>query len=273
MVEIMVTDASLRPAAQAAHRWHAAATGFILGMLLWLGARELGVRAIPGGASPHLLVLAGVLGSLLALRRARRWLWIAGAAECLALLAISYTPLVPTLMRAWVRGDSLQSAQAVVSLSSDIYPDGTLDEHAQLRVFHAYELLGAGAAPRLVLTRIALPRPSSVPLVRRQMRLLGLRCPIDEVGPTHNTHDEALAVARLFRQRRWKRVILVSDPVHLRRAGAVFAHAGVNVCCSPGPSTGYNVGELAAPGDRLAAFRDWLREWLGYHVYQWRGWI
>jgi uncharacterized SAM-binding protein YcdF (DUF218 family) len=268
-----VKSACFRRSALSGKGWRPVAAGFILGVLLWSGARDLGIRGLPGGANPYLLVLAGMLGSLVALTRARRLLWAAGAAECFTLLAISFTPLVPTLMRAWVRSDPLQPAQAVVSLSADIYPDGTLDEHAQLRVLHAYELLGAGAAPRLVLTRIAPPRPSSVPMVRRQMRLLGLHCPIDEVGPTHNTHDEALAVARLVRLRGWKRVILVSDPVHLRRAGAVFAHAGVNVCCSPGLSTGYNAHQLAAPGDRLAAFRDWLREWLGYHIYRWRGWI
>ena len=253
--------------------WRSAATGFILGVLLWLGARELGLRAIPGGANSHLPLLSGLVGSLLALSRARGLLWIAGAAECLGLLVISYTPLAPALLRSWVRSDPLQPSDAVVSLSSKVYPDGTLDERAQLRVLHAYELLAASAAPRLVLTRIAPPYPSSLPMVRRQMRQLGLRCPIDEVGPTLNTHDEALAVARLVRRRGWRRVILVSDPVHLRRAGAVFAHAGVRVCCSPGASTGYNVRGLETPGDRLTAFREWLREWLGCQIYRWRGWI
>ena len=201
----------------AAAPWRAAAAGFILGVLLWLGARELGLRAIPGGANSYLPLLSGLVGSLLALSRARGLLWIAGAAECLGLLVISYTPLAPALMRSWVRSDPLQPSDAVVSLSSKVYPDGTLDEL--------------------------------------------------------NTHDEALAVARLVRRRGWRRVILVSDPVHLRRAGAVFAHAGVRVCCSPGASTGYNVRGLETPGDRLTAFRDWLREWLGWQIYRWRGWI
>lgn len=253
--------------------WRSAATGFVLGLLLALGARDLGLRALPGSANSFALPLGGALGGFLARAGARRLLWIAGAVECAALLVIGYTPLVPALMGAWVCADALQPADAIVSLSSEVYPDGSLDDHAQLRVLHAYELLGAGAAPRLVLTRIASSRPSVVPAVRRQMRQLGLHCPIDEVGWVRNTHDEALAVARLVHQRGWKRVILVSDPDHLRRAGAVFARAGVSVCCSPGASSGYNLARLDGPSDRLAAFRDWLHEWIGCQVYHWRGWI
>ena len=55
----------------AAHRphtrtpWRSATAGFILGVLLWLGARELGLRAIPGGANSHLPLLSGLVGSLL----------------------------------------------------------------------------------------------------------------------------------------------------------------------------------------------------------------
>ena len=213
----------------------AAATGFILGVLLGLGARTLGLRAEPGVLNSALFLIAGAVGAFLAAAGARRLLWIAGALECLALLVISYTPLVPALMHAWVRRDALRPADAVVSLSSQVYPDGSLDTHAQLRVLHAEELLSAGWAPRLVLTRIAGREPSALPVIRRQMRLFGLRCPIDEVGPVRNTHDEALAVAALARRRGWRRVILVSDPDHLRRAGAVFAHAGLEVCCSPAP--------------------------------------
>ncbi len=213
------------------------------------------------------------MGAWLALTRARRLLWAAGAVECLALLVIGYSPLAPLLLKAWVRSDPLQPADAVVSLSASMYPNGELGERAQMRVLHAFELLGAGAAPRLVITRIAPPVPSSLPAVRSQMRQLGLNVPIDEVGPAKNTHDEALAVARLARQRGWTRVILVSEPFHLRRAGAVFARAGVNVCCSPSRSVGYRMGRLDPPFDRLDAFRDWLHEAVGYEIYRWRGWI
>jgi uncharacterized SAM-binding protein YcdF (DUF218 family) len=242
-------------------------------MLLWIGARELGVRAIPFLRTSHFILAAGALGALLGSTRARGALWIAAGAACLALLVVGYTPLVPTLVHAWVRSDPLQPAEAVVALSSEVFSDGSLDDHAQHRVLHAYELLATGAARRLVLTRIAMPRRSPVPAVRRQMQALHLDFPIDEVGPVVNTHDEALAVARLARRRGWTRVILVSDPLHLRRAAAVFTHAGLTVTCSPCAGGSYDLKALDGPGDRLAAFRDWLKEWIGCQIYHRRGWM
>jgi len=242
-------------------------------VLLWTGAWALGIRVVPFLSTSYLMIPVGVLAALLALTRARRLLWIVALIEGLALLVIGCSPLVPWLARPWLRSDPLRPADAVVSLSAWIYPNGALDEHAQLRLLHAYELLGSGLAPRLVITRIKPPRPSGLPAVRRQVQQLGLRIPIDEVGPAGNTHDEALAVARLVRQRGWKRVILVSDPMHLRRAGAVFEAAGVPVCCSPAVPVGYSLLPSDGPEAHLAAFRDWLHEVIGYQVYRRRGWI
>jgi uncharacterized SAM-binding protein YcdF (DUF218 family) len=107
----------------------------------------------------------------------------------------------------------------------------------------------------------------------RQMRAFRLDYPIDEVGPVLNTHDEALAVARLAHQRGWQRVLLVSDPLHMRRAAAVFTHAGLPVSCSPCGGGEYDLRSLQGPGDRLAAFRDWVKEWIGCQVYHRRGWM
>jgi uncharacterized SAM-binding protein YcdF (DUF218 family) len=242
-------------------------------MLLWIGARDLGIRAVPLLRSSHLILAAGFAGAVLATTRVRGLLWTAAGFVCLMLLVISYTPVVPAVVPPWVRSDPLQPAEAVVSLSSEVYSDGSLDDHAQLRVLHAFELLAAGTAHRIVLTRIAPPQRSGVPAVQRQMRALRLNFPIDEVGPVLNTHDEALAVARLARQRGWKRVLLVSDPLHLRRAAAVFAHAGLPVICSPCATGSYDLHALHSPGNRLSAFRDWVKEWFGCQVYRRRGWM
>src|SRR5689334_9744433 len=84
-------------------RWRAAASGFILGVLLWIGARELGIRGIPFFRPWHLFLAAGILGAALALTRARITLWIAGAAICLILFTVGYTPLAALAVRSWMR--------------------------------------------------------------------------------------------------------------------------------------------------------------------------
>ena len=55
-------SSSRAPTADIRSFWCSASTGFILGMLLWIGARELGIRAIPLLRSSHLILGAGLAG-------------------------------------------------------------------------------------------------------------------------------------------------------------------------------------------------------------------
>jgi uncharacterized SAM-binding protein YcdF (DUF218 family) len=104
------------------------------------------------------------------------------------------------------------------------------------------------------------------------MQALGLDYPVDEVGPVFNTHDEAVAVAALARQRGWHRVILVTHLWHMRRAAAVFEKAGLPVLCAPCDEAQYDLKALNTSDARLHAFRDWLHEIVGIAVYRLRGW-
>jgi uncharacterized SAM-binding protein YcdF (DUF218 family) len=108
---------------------------------------------------------------------------------------------------------------------------------------------------------------------REQMRDLGLHFPVEVVGPVRNTHDEAVAVSELARQRGWGQVILVTHPWHMRRAAAAFEKAGVKVICVPCVESQYDLGTFDTAGDRLAAFRFWVHETGGYLWYKLRGWV
>ena len=125
-------------------------------------------------------------------------------------------------------------------------------------MLHGFEVLRQGNAGTLVLTRSAKPDQAWAEIVRKEMREMGLSFPLEEVGPVLNTHDEALAVAKLVHQRGWGRVILVTDSWHMRRAAGVF-EAGVSVICSPCQERMYDLQRLrrsagSAPGiSRLAA--------------------
>ncbi|HZO90102.1 MAG TPA: YdcF family protein [Chthonomonadaceae bacterium] len=251
--------------------WKRLAVGFALGAFVGLGAAQLGFQRVI-----HLedeFLLAGLLGAVMALTRARRLLWAAALTTVALLLAVGYTPLVPALMRGWVCSDPLQPAPAVVVLSASAHKDKSMSASMEDRILQGYALLRQGYAPRLVLTNAAIGNGTEVPTIRQQMRLLGLNYPIDEAGPVRDTHDEALEVARLARQRGWSRVLLVTHPSHMRRAAAVFERAGVHVLCCPCNEGGYDLSDLRDPRDRLHAFRDWLHETIGYLVYRWRGWI
>lgn len=223
-----------------------------------------------------LFLATGLAGALIGLTRARKLLpiltWV-----CLAVVAvIAYTPLMTFLVGHWNRTDVIPVdlvVPAVVVLSSHVQKAQTLDSHALERTVRGYELLREGHAARLVMTEADLEYGSQVPIVRAQMRILDLAYPVDSVGPVHNTHDEAVAVARLAKERHWTVVLLVTQPWHMRRSAAVFEKAGIHVVCASCVEGSYDLNALEGPWSRLSAFRDWLHEVVGYQVYRLHGWI
>ncbi len=254
--------------------WSRAATGAILCILTWEAGVAAGIQSLPILRGPHGLPLAALLGALLGLTAARRLLWIFAGLVAAALLVIGYTPVMDAPMRSLVRADGLQPADAAVVLSSDLFQDGSLPAAAQSRLLRGRDALREGYARQLVLTRLVPPKPSALPAVREEMQRLRFDFPVVETPEAvTDTHDEALAIARMCRERNWPRIILVSDPSHMRRAAAVFEGAGVPVLCAPGSARDYSPTHLDSPRARIDAFRDWLHEVVGYQVYRLRGWI
>jgi uncharacterized SAM-binding protein YcdF (DUF218 family) len=253
--------------------WQEAGWGFALGVLIAVGLMQLIHGVFAFVETDPLIPLIGLAGALVAPTRARPALGVAAVVVALTLMVVGYSPLVGALMPGLIRRDPPRPAPAVVVLSSMLQRDGTLSSSSQERLVHGYELLGEGHARRLVVTRLAWRPYSYVPAVSAQMRRLHLDCPIDEVGPVRNTHDEAVAVTRLARERGWDRVLLVTHPWHMRRAAALFEKAGLAVICSPCAEGRYELQRLDSFPGRLAAFRDWAHEAVGLWIYRRRGWI
>ena len=57
----------------------------------------------------------------------------------------------------------------------------------------------------------------------------------------------------------------------MKRAAAVFEKTGLHVICVPCNEGRHDLNALADVGDRMGAFRLWLRETVAYKVYQMRG--
>jgi uncharacterized SAM-binding protein YcdF (DUF218 family) len=255
-------------------QWRQAAVGFAYGMSISMCGTLLGVYNL--FRLDSLLLHTALLAALIGMTRARKCLPILAGALILLTLLIAHTPLMPALFARWERSDALPAGvvfPAVVVLSSHVQKAQTLDSQAQERMLRAYELLRTGQAQGVVVTEATLDYGSQAPIARAQMHTLGLDYPFDTVGPVSNTHDEALAVARLAKQRGWKRVLLVTTGWHMRRSAAVFEGAGLSVVCAPSVEGNYDINALDGPWDRLSAFRDWLHEIVGYQMYRWRGWI
>jgi len=239
--------------------------GAIIGVLSTFALLQfkLDARAADVGVA-----LAAVIGALLNLSRARRLLWWWGGLGAAWILLIAFTPLAYWLVKDTDRTDHRGPADAVIVLGCGVMADDTPSSSAEDRLLQAAQIVREGDAPNVVLCGV-LWRP----VIRRQLHAWGADANLIWTGPVFNTHDEALATARLAQANGWKRVIVVTQAWHMRRAAAVFRSAGLEVLQSPAAETRYDMESPDQLQDRFQAVRDWIHEAIGYRVYRMRGWI
>jgi uncharacterized SAM-binding protein YcdF (DUF218 family) len=99
---------------------------------------------------------------------------------------------------------------------------------------------------------------------------------VTNLGICANSHDEALHYAQLAAANKWKRTLLVTSALHMKRAEAAFGKQGVMVV-----PIGCDFHENGKPfrwvlfpsQDRFVLWSLYLHEKIGWWVYRWRGWI
>lgn len=152
----------------------------------------------------------------------------------LAVLLVGWTISAVQVWRA-ATNDRAAAADAIVVLGAAQYR-GRPSPVLRARLDHAIGLYASGIAPRLVLTGgIAEGDTESEAAVSRAY-VLQAGVP-DSAILTENegrTTDQSLErVARVLRARRLTRVVLVSDPFHLARAGRLARRHDLEVLTSP----------------------------------------
>lgn len=118
----------------------------------------------------------------------------------------------------------IQKADALFVCGASVMADSTPFTEMQTRLLHSYELLGSEVALGFLVARLAPPRPSYLPVVRRQLANLRLHPILLETSPVERTHDEALSVAAIMRER--GSVILVSHWPRLATRDRCVSEAG-----------------------------------------------
>jgi len=172
-----------------------------------------------------------------------------------------------------VRRDRIEAADAVFVFASRVQEDGDPTTDAMSRLLKGIELVADGRAPRLVVSEVPPPAGSYAPLARAWVAAFAPRGEVVSVGRILNTREEAVAVARLFRERGWTRVLAVTSPTHTRRAAAALEKEGLVVFAVPAVETRFDLERLHWPGDRREAFAVIAHERIGLLVYRRRGWI
>src|SRR5215510_5076049 len=251
--------------------------GVLVGCLAGLLIADLGPEEVSPWTS-RLIVLAFTLaGGLFALAGL---LWIPVAVDVLLLVVyfiVSSTPLMFHLAGRWVRSDSLPaSAEAIIVLSANVNSDGMLNTHGVQRLLTGIELYQRGIAPRVFTTEVKAEYGDVIrSSVGDQRRLLQMGRAVGawtSLTGTHTTHDEALKSVEQL-PGAGHRVIVVTSPLHTRRACAAFERVGFHVSCAPSREQQYVTWHPVNPKDRLAAFREYTYERLGMIKYRIHGWL
>jgi uncharacterized SAM-binding protein YcdF (DUF218 family) len=218
---------------------------------------------------PSIAVLCAVLW-LTPLRRL-----VATAAGLLAVLwlAVAFTPLTAWLADGLVRRDAVQPADAVFVFGSRVQEDGDPTTDAMSRLLKGVELVAAGRAQRLLVSEVPPPAGAYAPLARAWLDAFARRGEVVSVGRVINTRQEAVAVARVCRERGWTRVLAVTSPTHSRRAAAALESEGLTVIAVPSIETRFDLEDLHWPGDRREAFSAIAHERLGLVYYRRKGWV
>ncbi len=247
--------------------------GATMGALAGFIIRDLDLPALISyeHSREPLVFAAAALGGLLALTRLRALLVAGTAALCLLWCVVAVTPLSGWLSRGLTRTEAVEPADAVFVSLSSLGPGTQGPAEVRNRLFHGLSLLARGKAPRLLLCESAAVQ--GVALAREMIDAAGVTTEIVVLSKAENTREEATAVSSLARSRNFKMVLLVTSPIHSRRASAALEKEGVTVVSSPSAETRFDLSTLDTWNDRLSAFGTVMHERLGLWVYARRGWI
>ena len=172
-------------------------------------------------------------------------------------LIASLTP-VPNIIAARIQAaEVLQTSDAIVVLGAGI-SKGVLKDDSMRRTIRGIELYKRGLAPLIIFSGDERRNEPTEAAVRAEMaRALGVpQEAIVTLDRSRTTREESIRTANLLRQRNAKRITLITDSLHTRRAKRMFERVGLEVY--PAYSADYVVA-MTSPRDRL---------WLSMRVAQ-----
>ena len=237
-------------------------------------------------------VLLGLAAIVLA-ATGRRRTGLGLAVASLAVLWIASTPGFSYVLRGTLEQDwkplppqERAKADAVVVLGGGLRSTnhGTrlnLGASAD-RVLYAAELYHAGRAPLVIASGgaakwLGIDHPEAAGTARLLVRLGVPEAAIRAEAESRTTRENALFTARLMERLELEGILLVTSALHMRRAEATFRRLGLQVI--PAPTDFETLGRDASVMDwipdagALEASSRAMKEYFGYVVYDWRGWV
>jgi len=170
----------------------------------------------------------------------------------IACLIVALTPVSNFAGKKFAILPDKKPADAIVVLGAGLMNAGSLQDESLRRVIAGIDLYKQGLAPLIVLSGGA--RRDDMQHTEAQQRSIlaqTMGIPAEAIlkeETSNTTREEAVRISRLLRHRGLRKILLVTESLHLRRAKAVFESAGLEVF--PATSDDYSVSAISAK-DRL----------------------
>jgi uncharacterized SAM-binding protein YcdF (DUF218 family) len=252
--------------------------GAVLGVVLWVMLDTLGISNMLGVSYERALVGAAIVGVLAAALKLHTVLWGSLVATTIVLLVVAFTPLMEYAAHRLIRRDVITSpVDAIAVLSGGINADGILNDESMDRLLTGLDLHERHPEARFVISRVWLEHHGQYAFSNADqdwvVHLVDRNLHVFAVDSVHSTRDEAQRMYQIARTQHWKRIALVTSPLHTHRACAAFERVGFQVNCVPSRSSDLAVIKLDTARDRIVALQLWIYEIAGWVKYRWLGWV
>jgi uncharacterized SAM-binding protein YcdF (DUF218 family) len=187
---------------------------------------------------------------------------VLGAVTVAGFLIAAFTPVSTMAARRLSVAPDVGPAEAIVVLGASAYADGSLGDASLRRAVAGIRLYREGLAPRLVFLGMVGEAEARARLA------VSLGVPREAIiaeGAEPTTRDEAYRVGVVLGQRLGvRKILLVTDVLHMRRARGLFERVGLTV--RPASTDTAALG-ATSPERRLALTRHVAQEAaaLAYH--------
>lgn len=253
--------------------------GALLALLIFATAAILGVPSAIGFERPLAMPMAFVLGALLG-----HWFvrpMFIGLCVLMTVAAIGiWSPVVPRMARPFVRNDAvnLETIDAIFVFSNSVNSHGLVAGEGVDRLLTGIALRAQRPALPLIVSIVrSTDRQNGISSTADQRALIDLvpaAGPVEWIDSVYSTRDEAVRLTRKAFLQRWKRVAVVTSPMHTRRACATVEALGLAVTCVAAPWRRAGWPARTA-GDRLVLMQRLVYEslaWVQYRVSGWANW-
>ncbi len=194
--------------------------------------------------------------------------FVAGALSVvLAWALVAYSPLPHLVARPLVLPDTPGTAEAIVVLGAGVDKACAPDFHSMRRTILASRVFEEGRAPVILFTggQPKDRRCAIADVMAGLARQLGV--PSESIlveRSSRTTWENAEEASKILRPRGVRKVLLVSDSLHLRRGQACMRSFGFEVLRASVPT-------VDAYYDGADLLKDALHEYVGYWYYRLRG--